>query len=542
MGQKQSAETPQYSKSYTTDELIHLIDDYEASFADDKNDSENEVTSTNQFSKAMPNQRWLLLCEAFKGWDFMRAPSRKILPIKEELILQVNGAFRDMINSLNKLWLNNSNKLEKITEMLAPPAEYRRPSLVYDTQMLIISFITRLTQEKFYDEAKALHRFIRVFKTNIQVQPDPDEQKGIAQLTTMACVHALQLQDAAIVEGHLLERSQRDKFFHFYLAATLYLTIRHPVFDNDYSIETYDIYVRMNNKFDLLHFGISVNPALAAEDLPDFFLETLKTQYAEIAKRFYRQEDKGAEKAIYDFFIKKIASVAAFDKTLDRAGVMHNFIYVLKMLYQEDASNPKDPTAYVKALRNFLQIPRLEKDIDAWFDECIVRSVFERKRGFRAPFNPERYAVSLEEQQEYCKHLTQAYEEQVEQNAKLSAQLQQETFSLKVRNNELQQQLAALQEELRKLSIGSAEDRTIDDRTLAIPSLVPPSSPSMGIYHLHRREKPSSDEKASRSPRSSDSSSPRERRKGSSPPPVTERPSLIGRALSADALKSKKFK
>lgn len=525
MGQIQSTEAtskPSSSVTITSDELNRFIDDYEASFEDEHDDSAISLPSENKFSSIMPNQRYLILCEAFGNWDFFCKPYIRYSTLHTTFIKQVKGAFEELLESVNKLGLSHDERIKKISEILSPLAEHRRPSLVYDTQMLLISLITTLTCENHFEEAKTLHRILSLFKRIIHNQANPDEQRGVAEFIARACYRGLQLQDAKIAKGHLLQRSQQDLFFHTFLMAGINLTIRHPVFDREYAIDIYDIYERMNLRFDAHGFGIAVNPALAARDLPNFFLEALKARYADIAKGHYRTEGKEGLKAVYNFFINKIASVTAFDTTPEKAEAMHNFIYVLKQLYQEDTSETKNTPLYINALRQFLQIPNLEKDIDSWFDECIISTIFERKNRFDNPFVASAYSVSQEEHQEYCRLLTHAYEEQVEENNRITEKFNQEIFSLKTRNNELEQLNATL-EQLKNISLHDKEQSSSKETT-------PPSSPP-GLYHLHRRQKHTT------TSQSLGSSSPQKLRKASLSSQHSEERPQVGRALSDPALK-----
>lgn len=523
MGQIQSAEAaskPQSLGTVTTDELNLIIADYEASFVEEDDDT-TPFLSDNTFSWTMPEQRYLRLAEAFSQWDFFCKPYIRHSNMHKQFVRQVKGAFEDLLESLNKLGLSQEDKIKKIGEILSPSAEYRRPSLLYDTQMLLISFITNLTSESHFEEAKALHRIMSLFKKISHKQRNADEQKGLSEFIARACYRGLQLEEAKIAKGHLLQRSQQELFFHIFFTATINLAIRHPVFDQEYAVDIYDIYERMNKRFDKLGFGIAVNPALAANDLPNFFLKALKAKYADLGKRYSQTEGKEGPKAVYAFFLRKIASVAAFDKTPDKAQAMHNFIHVLKQLYAEDHSEPKNTLLYLKALRQFLQIPNHDKDFDTWFDECIISTIFERKNRFDTPFEQSAYSVSTEEQQEYCKLLTQAYEEQVEENVRITDKYSREIILLKTRNNELEHLNATL-EQFKNLSLQDKEQSSSKETT-------PPSSPT-GLYHLHRRQKHTT------ASQSLGSSSPKTR-KSSLPSQPSEERLPVGRALSDPALK-----
>lgn len=543
MGQKQSIlageHPPLYSsKRYTTDELNHILklaekvrfthpDEfravgssysendtflkallldleqagnvyYEAPF--EKSELENVRVSQSIPAQSIPYAMATLIKRAFMQWDLLDQPNHFLEEVHVEFTKRLNDAYFDLLDLLNKQEVSDSQKIDALSHILCAKREFQNPTLVYAAQTLFISFITALTKEKYTEEAKAIHQFIRVCKRMLEIQTDPEERSKVARLIVPVLCDGLHLEKASIVPEHVLETSQSGKIFRIYLAFVFNLMVRHPVFDEDYDKDTYSLYVRLDEKCQQMKIGVESNPALAARDLPDFFVAELNGQYTDLITSFYPSEENQAQKAVYFFFVNKIARVLSFDNK-QKAADMHHVIFLLRVLYQEDTAALNDTSAYAKIMRQIFQLPSIDPVKDAWFDKIMVPSLLKRKQIFNNPFSAELYKVSFEDQQRYCQQLTEAYQAQAAQNSQLKAQLHEDKLKLESQTeeiNRLHHKLEVAQQKLRDLLIDEYSESSSPQGS---PVATPSSSPPTGRFHIHRR------------PRTSDEKSPPQERK-----------------------------
>ncbi len=525
MGQKQSAQEdevhglpdlpkePFYStKRFTTDELLHLLNQashvtfshpdefravgssqaetdtylktalvnlqqegdvyYEVSF-EDKEEFANVRISKSIPPESIPYATSTLVKQAFMHWDILDQPNRYLRGVHDDLVYRFNGAFLDLLDELNKQTLNETQKVLKIKEMLNQKAAFLKPGLVYAAQMLFIEFISSLTNSKYSAEAKAVHQFVRICKKAMKVIEDPYEREKAAVLVIPVLYEGLHLHRAFTASS-----SERIKLFNTFLAVVFNLTMAHPLFDEDYNQETYELYAKLNSKCTELNIGIEVNPALAQRELSNYFLDELNKEYQDIVTKYLHKDSREAKKAVYEFFVNKIRKAAAFEPLQARAQNMHNVLYILKLVYQEDKA--KNEQCYASVIRQILQLPRVDEIRDAWFDKLAVYCILQREKGFNREFMQEDYNVSSQDQQEYCVGLTQEYQLKFKENNELKHTLQQKDLVIESQQEQiasLNMRLIAIQEQLSALTLKTKNEQ-------AMSSIPEPASPSLTRLHF----------------------------------------------------------
>ncbi len=487
--------SPQETDTYLKTALVNLQRHaqeeggifYDASF-EDKKDFEDIRLSKSIAPESIPFATATLVKQAFMHWDFIDQPNKILRGVHDLFVRRVEGAMLDLLDELEGLNLDETQKIHKTHEILNERAEFLKPNLVYAAQMLFISYITDLAENKYKEEAKAIHQFFRVCKKIIAIMHDSEERKRAALMVSPVLFVGLHLDKSFLAAGPV-----KQKYFNAYLAIIFNLAMRHPVFDEDYDPATYKLYGLLNQKCQEKDLGVSVNPAFAPRDIPDFFFESLKRQYADIAKTHFPELGKETHKAVFHFFIGKITSVATLESAQQRAQDMHNVIYLLKLVYQQDAAKDSNEAVYAKLLRQLLQVPSQSAEVDAWFDTVMISCLLKRNRSFKEPFAIGAYKVSPEAQLQYCTQLTQEYLHQSYENSMLKARLRTDEIAIQSKAEEIESLSRRLDAVQKKLT-----DLQLENKTQASQlSTTPPSTPPTGRHHFpHHRKGEQSPPKA----------------------------------------------
>lgn len=460
----------------------------------------------------------ILIKRGMMNWDLIDTQDAILKCILSDLKKDFDLLFKKCLKRAEqkKLPINKLFSQENIHENLA---------VAYDLQMWLIAFISNLSADGYILQAKAIHEFMRVVKyATISKRHFGDYLKDTLRLIAPVILQALGLGVVANKEANIL------------VTSLLSMSISNPIFDEPYDAQLYLLYYRLNEQSKTLKVGISLGLFVSVERQLTLH-EEVTSSYKSILNTYFSSktrkqaavqmaeskslmpvsvDDKTTQGglAVFHFFSDMIKRCCQFESVI-KAQEMHNFIFLLRSVYQSEENKAEIGNLYVKALRNFLLLPTLDTKADALFDNMVLEYLIKDANGiihelyndhpFDQTFSLEKYAISYSDTQDYRLKLES-------ENEKLQREMQLlrlEVLQLRLNSvgqvddkTRLEQDVQKLEHKLKEVSIGID-----DDDKESTPSSPKPTRPR-AISKGSRSPKHSPKNSPNPSPTSSPASSP----------------------------------
>lgn len=418
----------------------------------------NPRVSQNIDEQHIPYAMATLVKRGFMNWDFLDKYNTYLDRVHQTF----EDRFSTVFNSLPQL----TQPQVQLGSIFNPFNEFRNPVLVYAAQMLLVAFITDLTANRYTDEAKVLHQFILICKRILRSSQSESSQPLLSRMIAPVLLEGLHLKAVSKDEGML----------DLFLSSVLYLTMRHPLFDEDYSPEIYLLYSRLSEKCEALGIGVRINPMLAARDVKSDLRDKLERDY-KFVTNLYPDKGKMALRGILNFYVNTITTEYEFERD-DKAIQTHNLLYIVGMLCEEDKLIPHRAQQYAKMLRQIFQLPSVSPEIDAWFDDITIRLIQqgEVSMHFKTPFEHQKYPLNGIQSVRFSRKL----QESLNESRQTNIALHKEVHKLESLLEDAAAQRERLEEKL-KLVQRKLVDLSIEDKQ---PS--PSSSPPSQRHHFSR--------------------------------------------------------
>lgn len=400
------------------------------------------------------------------------APELEILEINWNLIQKQNPElYSTYINNFLDLYYEHL----KTPHLFDHLNVFRNPGLFYTIEVYLIGLITDLTQHGFIQQAEALHMFLVSAKQTIEASNEQNQKLAVKRLA-----------NSLLKELHL-NKGQDGKLVAF-TKSLLSLTLKHPLFSEDYNENIYLLYAQLNEQCAATNLAILTNTHLASSDEQSLFKEQLDRHYCDILSEFFptteyappvNQNGDIRDQAVLNFFVNAVARLCQFERASQGQDI-HNVIYLLGKMYDADKDNAPRNHLYAKVLRQLLQIPTIGAQSDRMFDDVVIRFILggEPYKHFKIPFDLSQYQLSITQTRQF----TQTVQSRLHQ-------AEYELSQLKITHHNLEERLQRCEAELEQLTF---KHLTLENEESTSPGHSP--STSRKILYKFKREKKSLEE------------------------------------------------
>ncbi len=404
------------------------------------------------------------------------APEPECLEIDWNFIEKRNPELRSfVINNFRDLYYEHL----KTPHLFDQFNVFKNPGLFYTIEVYLIALITDFTAHGYTQQAEALHQFLASAKQTIESSSSTQEQ-GLA----------LNSLGNSLLKGLHLDDEQDSKLVAF-ATSMLSQTLKHPVLSEDYDVNIYLLYAQLNEQCAKTNLAILTNTHLASSDEQALFKEQLDRHYFDILSEFFpttgymvtqhpvNPNADIREQAVLNFFVNAVARLCQFERASQGQDI-HNAIYLLGKMYDADKDSASRNHLYTKVLRQILQIPSKEAQVDSMFDEVVVKFILggEPNRHFKIPFDLSQYVLSITQTRQFSQSIQTRLH-----------QAEYELRQLKITHQSLEDRLLHCEAELAQLKFNQL---TLENEESTSPELSP--SASRKFLKKFKREKRSLEE------------------------------------------------
>lgn len=336
-----------------------------------------------------------LIKRALHNWAFIDTQE----PVYDRFKNNFNVIYQDIKHLAFQMQSLTDKMSDRLKKILDPLNEFQYPEIQYKLKMLPIALITDLTSNGFKEEAKALHIFINLIRNILEKSalPRTDHEKTLRMLVP------------SVLSGLKLPL-ETDTQVYPVIIAMLLMTVREPLFNEEYDPEIYAIYQKLDLKTQALDIGIETSLSLLS-DVPEASLSNIiKKHYTDVINEFFpiKKADTIRDQAVLNFFIQTISLQCQFNNSTKGRDI-HNLLYMLRLVYAEDENNNTEDgkKTYLKLIRQLLYLPSSKPELDSEFDKVIFDVILSNPDSykFNELFNPKGYGLDDSDISQYCQQL-----------------------------------------------------------------------------------------------------------------------------------------